>query len=210
VQLFILVVIAITIINIYFYRTGLARNRRLIVDTCRMTERVFQPIDTSYTNIGGVIGYNIAFKLVSPFISLEGVVTTSPRHTILYLPISRLLGRSDTLILSVAVESLPAGEAHLVAVQPYSLGRIQLDDTDDMRMTPIGDGTFAILSYNDIQESRMRALFADLTDPSPLVHLGFYGKTGCFSIVVNPASPQTEQLLKEIRDALLDAFDSGP
>ena len=201
-QLFILMVVIVTIFNVVVFRRGLAQNRKLILDTCTIVESVFEPIDTLYTNIGGVVGYNMHYALNSPFISLDGVVTTSPRHTMFYLPISRLIGRTDSLILSISVEFLQAGEAHIVALNPFQKGRIQLDDIEQMRQTTIHDRRFAILSYNDIQEARMRELFDSLSDPSGLVHIGFYGSSRCFSVVADPTTPAIQTLLTDIRDGL--------
>ncbi|TVQ99825.1 MAG: hypothetical protein EA403_12460 [Spirochaetaceae bacterium] len=197
-------VFAVAVINVFVYRWGISYNRRFIVETCRLVERVFQPADTEYTNIGGVVGFNMRYRLEPPLITLEGTLTTAPRHMMFYAPITRLTGRGDSLILSITAEELPAGEAHIVSRAHFEQDRVQLDDVSEMIQTPLPGEEFLVLAFNPWHRDRMVALFQAFDDVSSIVHIGFYGKTDCFSVVLNPAIPSLEATLIRLRSALTD------
>lgn len=196
-------VLAIAIANAVVYRWGISYNRRFIVNTCHLVEGVFEPTDTEYTNIGGVVGFNMRYRLEPPLLSLQGTLTTAPRHTMFYAPITRLTGRGDSLILSITAAELPAGEAHIVSRRHFELGRVQLDDIADMTRTELPGAEFLVLAFNQWHRDRMVALFNAFDDPSSIVHIGFYGKTDCFSVVLNPATPHLAETLTRLRVALI-------
>ncbi len=196
-------VLAVAIANAVVYRWGISYNRRFIVETCRLVERVFQPTDSEYTNIGGVVGFNIRYRLTPPLLSLQGTLTTAPRHTMFYAPITHLTGRGDSLILSITAAELPAGEAHIVSRRHFEQGRVQLDDIADMSRTGLPDEEFLVLAFNQWHRDRMVALFDAFDDHSSIIHIGFYGKTDCFSVVLNPATPSLEETLVRLRSALI-------
>lgn len=183
-----------------FWARGIRINRALIVSTCATVERVFKPLDTTYTNIGGTIGYNFRYTLCGPVRRLDGVVTTVPRHAMLYAVVLRAARLRDRLVLCLYLDRTPPGEAHIVAESVLEREDLGIDDIDQMERTTVDHNgrQWLILSFNPIQVERMRRVLRSFAVTDGLRHYGFYGRGAFVSLLIDPAAPGLEALLRDV------------
>ncbi len=197
-----LVVVGLAAFTMLGWYRGGRRNVEIILSVCRTVEQVFEPVDKTYTNIGGVVGFNFTYELSSPFRRLEGTITTLPRHAVLYLPISRwLIGREDALVLTVYCERLQPGQGHIVERERYLNGSISIDDSESMFETVVQreSGPFVLLWYNPLIRERLDWMLAQFshTAAEGLRYLGYYGSDNYFAVTLHPLHPQLESVLRE-------------
>ncbi|GAB1455442.1 hypothetical protein MASR2M48_07490 [Spirochaetota bacterium] len=102
--------------------------------------------------IGGTIGYNFAYSLSGDWTRAKGTFTLNARHSLLYLPISLLLGIRDRFFVNIFTKNKFKGEAHAVAAS--YLGKAHIDGVDAMqrRDVRIGEHTFALLWRGPISQ----------------------------------------------------------
>ncbi len=187
------------------WRRGVRTNQQLLIETCATTERVFQPIDTSYTNIGGLVGYNFAYQLDSAaFYRLDGTITTLPRQSLLYYPLARFMGREDNLILTLFCHSLAPGEGHIVEERQFSRGWIPIDDDTSMQCETVENGElrFFLFSYNPLVRRLLLSILARLAGGPSLRYIGYYGSNGYISLRFCPESAELETQIDELRRVL--------
>ncbi|TVR34107.1 MAG: hypothetical protein EA404_03215 [Spirochaetaceae bacterium] len=193
------------------WRRGVRTNQQLLLETCAATERVFQPTDTSYTNIGGLVGYNFAYQLDSAaFHRLDGTITTLPRQSLLYYPIARFMGREDNLILTLFCYSLAPGEGHIVEERQFGRGWIPIDDDTSMRSETVehGELRFLLFSYNPLVRSLLLSILARLSGGPSLRYIGYYGSNGYISLRFCPGSAELETQINELHGVLADCVAS--
>ncbi|TVQ37149.1 MAG: hypothetical protein EA384_12865 [Spirochaetaceae bacterium] len=183
------------------WRNGVRTNRSLLLDTCAAAERVFAPTDTSYTNIGGLIGYNFAYQLPDSdtFRRLDGTITMLPRQALLYYPLSRFMGREDNLILTLFCDRLAPGQGHIVEQRQFSRGWIPIEDSESMQFETLEcDGhQFLLFSYNPIIRALLQRLFDRLARASRLRHIGYYGSGGYVALRLHPGGSDMETQLAD-------------
>ena len=110
--LFAIVVLALVSTGAYFL--GTKKNRWIASTLTKGLEEVLKPLNSNYVNIGGSIGYNFAYSLPNPYTSAKGTITLSPRHSLLYLPFSLLIGVRDRFFVNVFTKKKLRGEGHIV------------------------------------------------------------------------------------------------
>lgn len=189
------------------WRRGVRTNRLLLVETCTATERVFQPTDTSYTNIGGLVGYNFTYQLdLAAFHRLDGTITTLPRQSLLYYPLARFMGREDNLILTLFCHPRAPGEGHIVEGRQFSRGWIPIDDDTSMQCETVehGELRFLVFSYNPIVRSLLLSMLARLSKVRSLRHIGYYGSNGYIALRLCPGGAELETQIDELRRVLAD------
>ncbi len=201
--MFLLVFALIGFVFLGWYRGG-RKNVEVILSTCRTAERVFEPVDTNYTNIGGVVGVNFVFELSSPFRRLEGTVTTVPRHAALYLPISRwVIRREDMLLITVYCERLRPGQGHIVERGRYQRAGAAVEEPEEMFETPVARGNreFLLLWYNPLIRDRLDWMLSQFSDIGTdcLRYLGYYGSDNYFSATFHATHPELEAVLLEFK-----------
>ncbi len=196
----ILLLLAFAAASGLFWARGVRINRALIVSTCATVERVFEPLDKTYTNIGGTIGYNFRYTLREPMRRLDGVVTTVPRHAILYTFVLRAAKLRDRLVLCLYLDRTPPGEAHIVAESVLEREDLGIDDIEQMQRTTVDHNgqQWLILSFNPIQLERMQRVLRSFAVTDGLRHFGFYGRGAYVSLLIDPAAPGLEALLQDV------------
>lgn len=194
-------------LGLRWYQGG-RQNREITISAAGILECVFAPLDTTYTNIGGVVGYNFVYELDRPFRRLEGTITTLPRQAVLYLPISRvLLRREDQLLFTLYFEELKTGQGHIVEEERYRRGSIPVADPESLSSTLVSRNraTFRILWYNPMIRDRLREVLDQLSDTAlECVHyIGYYGSDNYIAFTVQPTHPQLEAVLHELKTGLV-------
>ncbi len=198
-----LIIVAIAALTGYSWYQGNRTSRMVILAATTAMERVFQPVDTGYTNIGGSVGYNFSYSLNSPFKRLEGTVTTLPRHALFYLPIALwLLKREDLLLFTLYCEHLETGQGYIVEKSRYEGRRIPVDDRENLQNTPVSRGSkeFVLLWYNPLIRDRLSAILDELSDDTleSFLYLGYYGQSSYLAVTVSPACPGLDRTIQEL------------
>lgn len=183
----------------------------LILLATDVMERVFQPQDTQYTNIGGSIGYNFTYTLSHPYIRLEGTITTLPRHAIFYLPIALwLFKREDLLLFTVYCESLEAGLGHIVERERYQHGRVPVEDQESLQSAVIirGRQEYVILYYNPYIRDRLSVFLETLSEAAleSILYIGYYGNDSHIAVTMNPTHSGLEGAIDELSGVITDAW----
>jgi len=99
----------------YFW--GRRQNREIFLSAFNDLMAVFRPDDQTFTNIGGAIGYhaNLFIRKKGAFLSrVDATITMLPRHSWLYLPVSKLIRKYDRLFIELYVKNKPEEECHII------------------------------------------------------------------------------------------------
>ncbi len=99
---------------VYFW--GRRENKRVFLSAFNDLIDVVKPADQKFTNIGGVVGYhaNLILKKKSPFAKIDATITLLPRHSLLYMPISKMIMKFDRLFITLYASASLPGEGHLI------------------------------------------------------------------------------------------------
>jgi hypothetical protein len=99
----------------YFW--GRRSNRRIFHSAFNDLVDVVKPDDRKFTNIGGAVGFHANLfvkKKGTPFFRVDATITLLPRHSWLYLPVSKLIRKYDRLFITLYLKKPPLEEAHLI------------------------------------------------------------------------------------------------
>jgi len=99
----------------YFW--GRRLNRRIYQAAFNGLVDVVKPDDQTFTNIGGSVGFHANLfvkKKGTPFSRVDATITLLPRHSWLYLPISKLIRKYDRLFITLYLKKPPSEEAHMI------------------------------------------------------------------------------------------------
>ena len=174
------------------YFLGVKKNRWLGKTMSAQAEKIFDPKETEYVNIGGAIGYNFTYKLRDPWKELKGTFTLFPRHSLLYMPISLAIGGSDRFFLNLYTDKKLAGEGHIVEKSHFRKAKI--DGIDSMHKEEIEKAgkTFYLCWRNgDLKEALARTLDA-MPDPDTLAHFCCFGGNKTFFLYLKPSKAKGE------------------
>ena len=95
---------------------GRRANRRLYLSAFHDLVDIVQPEDQTFTNIGGLVGYhaNLIVQRKGPVSRVDATITMLPRHSMLYMPVSKLIMRYDRLFVTIHLKPHVPGEGHLI------------------------------------------------------------------------------------------------
>jgi hypothetical protein len=92
---------AAMVVWFYWMRRRVLKLIKKVVDDL---EGFFKPIDKTYTLLGYLVGFRAIYELERGD-RLFIVLTTTPRHSLIYYPLLKLLGRTDRLQLALKPSS---------------------------------------------------------------------------------------------------------
>jgi hypothetical protein len=175
-----LVVLALVATGSYFY--GTKKNRWIVSVLSKELEGTLKPITSNYVNIGGNIGYNFTYSLGDPYTNAKGTVTMSPRHSLLYLPFSLLIGIRDRFFVNIFTKKQIRGEGHLV--QASYLKKANITGIEEMkRREAQKDGKRFILLWRGADLSaELDKILESLPQAAELRHFCAYPETKTFFI----------------------------
>ncbi len=207
--LFISALVVLAIISTVSYYLGTKKNRWLVSLMSKQLEEALKPKTTNYVNIGGVIGYNFVYSLPAPYTSAKGTITLSPRHSILYLPVSKLLGISDRFFVNIFTKKKFKGEGHIVDAK--YLGKANIAGLERMeRKELVAKGKKFVLLWRKAElSSALENTLAALEDPTSLRHFCAYQETGTFFIHLRPKAGQLAETLQALVKSFPDYLESG-
>jgi hypothetical protein len=188
------------------YYLGSKKNRWLGKAMSAQAEEVLKPKDTNYVNIGGVIGYNFVYKLRDPWKEAKGSFTFIPRHSLLYLPFTMLIGNHDRFFINLFTDKRLAGEAHIV--EKGHLSRAKIDGIESMQREDValGGKTFILLWRKaDLLPALKRTLEA-LPDPKSLSHFCCFDDNKTFFLYLKPSKGAIEANLRKFVELCPEYF----
>ncbi|MBP7096503.1 MAG: hypothetical protein KBC36_10475 [Spirochaetia bacterium] len=152
------------------YFLGVKKNRLIASRMSAAAEEAFAPKETNYVNIGGAIGHNFTYALKEPWTEAKGAMTLSPRQSLLYLPLSRLIGFGDRFFANLYTKRAMLGEMHLV--EAGHLRRAKIDGIGGMERREVRKGgkRFVMLWKGKDDTAVLGAILDALPDPSALRH----------------------------------------
>jgi len=169
------------------YFRGVRKNRAIAASIAGGLEEALRPASTEYVNVGGAIGHNFTFRLAGEWTEARGVFTLSPRHSLLYLPLSRLLGVRDRLFLNVFTARPFRGEGHVVRDSDERRAGIEGRSEMERREVEIAGLRFVLLWRGADLSGALEELLRGMPDPARLRHFCAYPGTGTFFLRTEPA-----------------------
>ncbi|MCX7655684.1 MAG: hypothetical protein N2Z76_04070 [Treponemataceae bacterium] len=197
-----LTLLAIFLVIRYFF--GMKKNRWLASLIAQKTEKVFHPVDTTYVNIGGAIGYHFTYTLTKPFKKIEGTFTFLPRQSALYLPFALLLGAHDRYYLTIHSEVPLLGEGHIIEKVYYrkvasSIQGIENFHREERESIIDRKGrkrSYILLWDQSTVHEKLLLLFNNLEEIALLYHLCVYPENRHFYIFIKPHYRKIETFLQ--------------
>ena len=205
--LFVSALVVLALVSTGAYYLGSKKNRWIVASISKQLEEALKPRSTNYVNIGGVIGYNFSYAMPAPYTSAKGTITMSPRHSILYLPVSRLLGVSDRFFVNVFTKKKLRGEAHIVDASYLRKANIDGVDAMERREVTAGGKSFVLLWRSADQSKTLESVLSSLVDPSTLRHFCSYPETGTFFIHMRPKNGAIADTVQSLFKRFPDFFD---
>jgi hypothetical protein len=188
---------------------GRKRNKAIAASISRGVEELLKPNHTNYVNIGGTIGYNFVYTLSNgPWISAKGTMTMSPRHSMLYLPISRLLGFTDRFYINLFTKKKIKGEAHIIS--KATLRRTKIDGLDTMSRREIeaGGQRFVMLWRGQDLSGELEAFLTAFPDPKRLRHFCSYPDNKTLFLFTVPKGGEVAEELRAVLHAAPKFLDA--
>ena len=191
-----IIILAAVATGAYFY--GMKKNRWVVARLSKDLEEVLKPVSTNYVNIGGAIGYNFAYALPAPFTNAKGTITLSPRHSLLYLPFSLLIGVRDRFFVNIFTKKKLRGEGHIVEASYFKKAKIEGSDSMQRKDSRKANKDFILLWRGADLSSDLEKLLEALPDATRIRHFCAYPETKTFFIYANPYLGQTRDNLEVI------------
>ncbi len=121
--LFPVIVILAGVVTIQFFygrKLNLALMRNVIVTL----EEIIRPKDQLYTWLGGYIGFKAEYDVDDTAVEkIEATLTLLPRHSILYLPVSKITLKDDRLFIVFRSRYPIRGDVHIIRRGLYKFGK---------------------------------------------------------------------------------------
>jgi hypothetical protein len=207
--LFISALVVLAVVSTASYYLGTKKNRWIVSTMSRQLEEALKPKTTNYVNIGGVIGYNFTYSLPAPYTSAKGTITLSPRHSLLYLPVSRLLGIGDRFFVNIFTKKKFKGEAHIVDLKYLGKANIAGVETMERRDVEAKGKKFVLMWRKADLATTLESTLAALDDPASLRHFCAYNETGTFFIHLRPKAGQLAETVQTLVKKFPEYLESG-
>jgi hypothetical protein len=170
--IFIMAVGAFTAVS---FRSGKRKNREICARTFQDLLKVFEPDEHIFTNIGGAVGHHAAFSFRErgPVSRIDVTLTLLPRQAPLYMPISKLIMKSDRLFISIYMRYPPPGEGHMIEKSYAGFRGSEITNISRLDQSQCQWGGLTFFIY--YEQHRMLARFIELSDsledPGPIRHI---------------------------------------
>jgi len=149
----------------YFW--GRRQNKRVFLSAFNDLVDVVKPDDQTFTNIGGVVGYhaNLFIKKRGPISQIDATITLLPRHSWLYMPISKLIMKYDRLFITLYLRHRPPAEAHLIEAKYASFRGPKITNVHRFDREEITWGAYDFYLY--YERAEMHDHFMKFIDNNP-------------------------------------------
>ncbi len=181
--------IAVSCILTIGYFWGRRENKGIFLSALNGLVEVVKPDDQTFTTIGGVVGYhaNLLIKGKGPISRIDATITLLPRHSWLYIPISKLIMKHDRLFITVHLRYPPAGEAHLIEARYASFRGPKIKNAHRLEKREIAWGPRDFYLYYETLKMRDHLMrFVDSNrDPGIIRHIAIVpGERRCFIFMI--------------------------
>jgi len=171
----------------YFW--GRRTNKRVFLSAFNDLVDVVHPDDQTFTNIGGLVGFhaNLIIKRKGPVSRVDATITLLPRHSLLYLPVSKLIMRHDRLFVTIHLKPPLFGEAHLIEVKYAGFRSPKIQNAERMTREPVRWGNHDFLLYYEqtVMRDRLTELMRDHPDPGIVRHIALVpDQRKCFVFMI--------------------------
>jgi len=168
--------IAFSIFLTLGYFWGRRLNRSIFHSAFNDLVEVVQPHDQTFTNIGGVIGFHANLfvkKKGTPFSRVDATITLLPRHSWLYLPVSKLIRKYDRLFITLYLKKPPSEEAHLIESKYSRFMGSKIENVHCLQHETVKWDNFDFHLYYGSLEMRdkMRSFIQKNPDPGIVRHI---------------------------------------
>ncbi len=161
---------------------------------------VFHPDDQTFTNIGGAIGYHANFfiRKSGSFLSrVDATITMLPRHSWLYLPISKMIRKYDRLFIELHFRKKPMEECHIIESQYSKFSGARIDSERRLSREMVKWGGYTFYLYYEALEThaRLMAFVKKNPDPGTIRHIAVVPEEKkCFIFMI----PRKGQVAKQL------------
>ena len=136
---------------------------------------VVRPIDQTFTNIGGLIGYHATLipPKRDPVERVDATLTFLPRHAWLWMPVSKLLRKYDRLFITLHLRQAPLAEGHLIEKGYARFRGPKITNAGRLEKEEIrwGRHEFILYSGNDTIRRKLAAFADGHPDPGEVRHI---------------------------------------
>ncbi len=158
----------------YFW--GRRSNRRIYQSAFNDLVEVVKPDDQTFTNIGGAVGFHANLfvkKKGTPFSRVDATITLLPRHSWLYLPISKLIRKYDRLFITLYLKKPPSEEAHLIESKYSKFMGSKIENAHILHRETVKwkNLDFHLYYHSQKMLEKMRAFIKKNPDPGIIRHI---------------------------------------
>jgi hypothetical protein len=195
-------VLAVAMVVWYF------RMRRVTLQLVkRVTDELegfFKPVDKTYVLLGYLVGYRAMYTLKDGD-RVFAVLTTVPRHSLLYYPLAKALGRTDRLHLAVKYgRRYVVRELHAVNLADTRLHAVVLKDLGERaRVLSKRElelrGDRYVVYYEDSGDLELVAKLVE-SSPATLYKVSAYSRDNLVEVVADVSSGNALAIAEILRD----------
>lgn len=181
--------IALSALLSFGYFWGKRFNERLFRAAFEELISVIKPVDQTFTNIGGIIGYHAEFAMPAkgPIEAVNATITFLPRHSWLWMPFSKLIRKYDRLFITIQLRQSPLAEGHLIETKYAGFRGPKITNAAALRREEITWGKHQFILYhgNNRIRDRLRAFATANTDPGIVRHIAIVPEQNkCFIFMI--------------------------
>jgi hypothetical protein len=194
--------IAFSALLSFGYFWGKRVNDRLFRSAFEELVSVVKPVDQTFTNIGGLIGYhaNLVMPKKGAVESVVATITFLPRHSWLWMPFSKLIRKYDRLFITLQLRQTPIAEGHLIEAAYARFRGPKITNAANLHHEQIAWGSCNFILYhgsNRIRD-RLRAFVAAHPDPGTLRHIAIVPEQNKCFIFMIPKKGQVARSLSPV------------
>ncbi len=195
--------IAFTVFLSLGYLWGKRINKKVFLSAFSALVNVVKPDDQTFTNIGGLVGYHANLtvkKNNAPVSQVDATITLLPRHSLLYLPISKIVNKYDRLFITLYLKQEPLGEGHLIERKYAGFRGPKITNEQRLNKETIEWGSFDFILYYDNLHIRDRLLTFTQMNPEPAItkHIAIVPNQKKTFVFMVPRRTQVEQYFAPI------------
>lgn len=162
--------VAFSFLLTFGYFWGRRHNRKIVLAAFNDLMEVVKPDDQTFTNIGGAIGHHANLyikKKGAPFSRVDATITLLPRHSWLYLPLSKLIRKYDRLFITLYLKRTPPEEVHVIETKYDGFRHSQITNAERLQRETIRWGRFDFHFYYQSLPMRDHVLKFIENNPEP-------------------------------------------
>ncbi len=199
-NLFAVLVIFAGVATLQFFH-GRKLNLLLMRNYVTTLEEVVKPKDQLYTWLGGYIGFKAEYKVDDPVIEkVEATLTLLPRHSIVYLPISKIILGGDRLFLVVKSKYKLKGDVHAVKKGVYRFTKGIDDEVEYKKEIVRVDSVEFQIFYKRRRDVDVLLAYLKRLPVNSIKHLSVTPSTKVVYAFVIPSREVIEKVLPELKE----------